>query len=182
MTATAIQTKLRPWWLMLLEGIALLIIGAVMLWAPLTRQVFTYMFMVQLLGLYWLLRGIFDIVAMFIDRSQWGWTLFMGIIGIIAGGTILMYPIASAVALPLIFVLLLGIWGLMDGIILLILAFRGGGWAAGILGALALVFGIILVANWSSPAMGLTMIWVAAIWGLIGGVVLTVQALRQRNA
>jgi hypothetical protein len=30
--------------------------------------------------------------------------------------------------------------------------------------------------------MGLTMIWVAAVWGLIGGVVLVIQAFRQRKA
>jgi uncharacterized membrane protein HdeD (DUF308 family) len=182
MTATAVETKQRPWWLMLIEGIALFIIGAVILWAPLTHKVSTYMFMVQLLGLYWVIRGIMNIVAMFIDHSQWGWKLFIGIVSIIAGGYVLMYPIASAVALPLIFVLMLGIWGLMEGIILLIMAFRGGGWAAGILGVLAIVFGLILIANWSSPGMALTMIWVAAIWGLIGGVVMVVQAFRQRKA
>jgi uncharacterized membrane protein HdeD (DUF308 family) len=181
-TATAVQTKQRPWWLMLMEGIALFIIGAVILWAPLTHKVNTYLFMVQLLGLYWLIRGIMGIVAMFLDHSGWGWKLFMGIVSIIAGGYVLMYPIAAAVALPQIFVLVLGIWGLMEGIVLLIMAFRGGGWAAGILGVLAIVFGGILIANYSVPGMGLTMIWVAAVWGLIGGIVMVVQAFRLRKA
>ena len=147
MTATTMeQTKQRPWWLMLIEGIALLVIGATILWAPLTRKVDTYLFMVQLLGLNWLIRGILMIVSMFMDHSAWGWKLFMGIVSIIAGGYILMYPIATAVVLPQIFVLMLGIWGLMEGIILLIMAFRGGGGAAGILGVLAIVFGGILIA------------------------------------
>ena len=106
----------------------------------------------------------------------------MGIVSIIAGGYILMYPIATGLALPQIFVLMLGIWGLMEGIVLLIMAFRGGGWAAGILGVLAIVFGGILIANYSVPGMGLTMIWVAAVWGLIGGVVMVIQAFRQRKA
>ena len=35
--------------------------------------------------------------------------------------------------LPRVFVLVLGIWALMEGIILLFMAFRGGGWGAGIL-------------------------------------------------
>ena len=183
MTATTMeQTKQRPWWLMLIEGIALFVIGATILWAPLTRKVDTYLFMVQLLGLYWLIRGILMIVSMFMDHSAWGWKLFMGIVSIIAGGYILMYPIATAVVLPQIFVLMLGIWGLMEGIILLIMAFRGGGWAAGILGVLAIVFGGILIANYSVPGMGLTMIWVAAVWGLIGGIVMVIQAFRQRKA
>ena len=40
----------------------------------------------------------------------------MGIISIIAGGYVLMYPIATAILLPKIFILVLGIWGLMYGI------------------------------------------------------------------
>jgi uncharacterized membrane protein HdeD (DUF308 family) len=106
----------------------------------------------------------------------------MGIIGIIAGGYILMYPVAAGVALPRIFVLILGLWGLMEGIILLIMAFKGGGWGAGILGVVAIIFGLILMANYAVPGSGLVMIWVAAIWGLIGGVVMVIQAFRQRKA
>jgi uncharacterized membrane protein HdeD (DUF308 family) len=180
--ATAVETKQRPWWLMLIEGIALFVIAAVLLWAPIKTRVNTYMLLVQLLGLYWVIQGIFNIVAMFMDHSGWGWKLFIGIVSIIAGGYILMYPIATGLVLPQIFVLMLGIWGLMEGIVLLIMAFRGGGWAAGILGVLAIVFGGILIANYSVPGMGLTMIWVAAVWGLIGGVVMVVQAFRLRKA
>jgi uncharacterized membrane protein HdeD (DUF308 family) len=176
------QTKQRPWWLTLILGISAFIIGAVLLWAPAKTRVETYLLLVTMLGIYWLVWGILEIVSMFMDHSAWGWKLFMGIVSIIAGGYILMYPIASALVLPKIFVLMLGIWGLMEGIILLIMAFRGGGWAAGILGVLSIVFGIILIANYSVPGMGLTMIWVGAVWALIGGVVLVVQAFRQRRA
>ena len=117
--ATAVETKQRPWWLMLIEGIALFVIAAVLLWAPIKTRVNTYMLLVQLLGLYWVIQGIFNIVAMFMDHSGWGWKLFIGIVSIIAGGYILMYPIATGLVLPQIFVLMLGIWGLMEGIVLL---------------------------------------------------------------
>ena len=181
-TATTMETKQRPWWLMLIEGIAIFVIGAVLIWGSFMTKVNTYMLLVQLLGLYWLIRGIMLIVAMFVDHSGWGWKLFMGIVSIIAGGYILMYPIATGLVLPALFVLMLGIWGLMEGIVLLIMAFRGGGWGAGILGVLAIVFGIILMVNYNAVGMGLTMIWVAAVWGLIGGVVMVIQAFRQRKA
>jgi uncharacterized membrane protein HdeD (DUF308 family) len=69
-----------------------------------------------------------------------------------------MYPIASALALPRIFVLVMGFWALMQGIVLLFMAFRGGGWAAGIVGVLALILGIILIGNYSIPGMGLAFI------------------------
>jgi uncharacterized membrane protein HdeD (DUF308 family) len=113
---------------------------------------------------------------------MWGWKLFIGIISIIAGGAILMYPIAAALTLPKIFVLVLGIWGLIYGVILLIMAFQGGGWGAGILGVLGIIFGIALIANYSAPGMGLAMVWAVAVTGVIGGILMIIQAFRQRSA
>ena len=154
-SATAMQNKPRPWWLTLISGILAVIVGAVLLWSPAKTKVETYQLLVAILGVYWLVEGIFDIVAIFIDHTAWGWKLFIGIVSIIAGASILMYPIAAALTLPKIFVLVLGIWGLMYGIILLIMAFQGGGWGAGILGALGIVFGIALMVNyclcWDGP-------------------------------
>jgi uncharacterized membrane protein HdeD (DUF308 family) len=181
-TATDMQTIQRPWWLTLITGILALVVGAILLWAPAKTKVETYQLLVAFLGIYWLIQGIFDIVAIFIDSSMWGWKLFIGLISIIAGGAILVYPIAAAVSLPKIFVLILGIWGLMYGVILLIMAFQGGGWGAGILGVLGIIFGIILMVNYATPGMGLTMLWTAAFFGVIGGIVLIVQAFRQRSA
>ena len=93
-----------------------------------------------------------------------------------------MYPVASGLALPKIFVRVLGIWGLMEGIVLLIMAFKGGGWGAGILGALSIIFGGILLANANVPGMGLSFIWAAAWMGVIGGIVMIVQSFRTRKA
>jgi uncharacterized membrane protein HdeD (DUF308 family) len=181
MSATAMQTKQRPWGLTLVIGIVTLVIGAVLLWAPAKTQANTWLLLVQLLGIYWLVEGILEIVHMFQDHSMWGWKLFIGLVSIMAGAYILMYPIAAAVVLPKIFVLVLGFWGLMQGIVLLIMAFKGGGWAAGILGALGIIFGIILIANYSVPGMGLSLLWVAAVMAVIGGIALIVQAFRQRK-
>ena len=138
----------------------------------------TYQLLIAFLGIYWLIGGFTEIFSMFYDHTAWGWKLFMGIVSIIAGSYILMYPVAAGVALPRIMVLILGIWGLMQGIILLVMAFKGGGWGAGILGVVAIIFGLILMAEYGSLGSGVAMIWVAAIWGLIGGVLMVVQAFR----
>lgn len=180
-SATSPQTKDRPWWLTLIMGIAVFTIGAILLWSPAKNKVETYQLLVAILGFYWLIGGIMDLVSLFVDRTAWGWKLFMGIISIIAGGYILMYPVASAVALPRIFVLVLGLWGLFQGILMLILAFRGGGWGAGILGVLGIIFGLILIANYASPGVGLAAIWTAAVFGVIGGIAMVIQAFRDRN-
>jgi uncharacterized membrane protein HdeD (DUF308 family) len=181
-TATSLETKDRPWWLLLIQGVILAVLGAVMLWSPAKTKVDTYMVLVVLLGIYWVVSGILNLVGMFIDHSAWGWKLFMGIISILAGGAILAYPVAAAVQLPKIFTLVLGIWALMDGIIMLIMAFRGGGWGAGILGVLGIIFGIILIVNYAALGAGLAMIWTAAVFAVIGGIVMIVQAFRQRRA
>jgi uncharacterized membrane protein HdeD (DUF308 family) len=181
MTATAMETKQRPWWLVLIGGILALIIGAILLFSGPLDAARTWVILVQVLGIWWLISGIFDIVYMFVDHTAWGWKLFIGIVSILAGTYILRYPLASAIALPKIMVLVLGIWGLIYGVVLLIMAFRGGGWGAGILGALGIIFGIILMANWANLGSGLAMIWVTAIFAFIGGILMIIQSLRQRS-
>ena len=181
-SATSIETKQRAWWLTLLGGILAMLIGAILLWAPAKTKVDTWVLLIALLGLYWVIWGILELVNMFQDHTAWGWKLFMGAISIVAGGYVLVYPIASALVLPSVFVWVLGFWGLVQGAILLIQAFRGGGWAAGILGVLGIIFGLALMANWMMPGMGLTFIWATALSGLIGGVFMIVQAFRQRSA
>src|SRR5512139_3104133 len=112
MTTTSMETKLRPWGLTLVMGILAFIVGAILLWSPAKTKVETYQVLVALLGLYWLIKGIIDIVSIFGDRTAWGWKLFIGIVSIIAGLYVLTYPIASGIALPRVLVLVLGIWGL----------------------------------------------------------------------
>ena len=186
MTATAsavqTQTKQRPWWLTLISGILAVVVGATLLWGGLGTRVQTYMLIVSIIGIWWMVQGIIDIISIFIDHSMWGWKLFIGIISIFAGYYVLAYPIVSAIALPKIFVLVLGIWGLMYGIILLIMAFQGGGWGAGILGVLGIIFGIALMGNYYMPGMGLAMLWTAAIFAFFGGFVMIVRAFQQRKA
>ena len=181
-TAVATQSKQRPWWLTLLTGILALLVGGLMLWGTPQAKIQTYQGLIFILGFWWVVQGFFDIVAIFVDHTNWGWKLFMGIISIAAGSYILRYPLVSAIALPKILVLVMGIWGLMYGIMLLVMAFSGGGWGAGILGVLGIIFGIALMVNYSSPGMGLAMLWTAAVFAVIGGIAMIFQGFRQRTA
>jgi uncharacterized membrane protein HdeD (DUF308 family) len=136
--------------------------------------------LVLALGFYWIVGGIFTLVGMFVDHTAWGWKLFMGLLSIVAGTVILRYPLISAVTIPSVIVLMLGIQGVIVGIFGLIMAFKGGGWGAGILGALSIVFGLILMANFSAPGMILTLVWVAGIFAMVGGLFQIVHAFQQR--
>ncbi len=153
-----------PWWAVLLQGIFALIIGLLLLSNPLA----TTMVLVQFLGIYWLIGGLFSLIGMFIDSSMWGWKLFSGIVGIMAGISILNHPLWSTALVPTVFVLFMGINGIMIGIVGLIGAFQGGGASSGILGALSLLFGLLLL---GSPYMAaLALPWVYGIFSVVGGI------------
>ena len=162
-TAESPQTYSVPWWLVLIQGIAGVIIGLLLLISPLKTTVF----LVQFLGIYWFVSGIFGIVSIFIDHTHWGWKLFAGLLGIIAGILILQHPLWSTVLVPTTLVIILGIEGLIIGVVNLIHAFRGGGWGIGILGALSIVFGLILLSNLFVSALALP--YVAGAFGVVGG-------------
>lgn len=177
MTAQAAVSSGRQtyWWLVLLQGIAALILGILLLTNPLATTVV----LVQFLGIWWFVGGMFDIVGMFLDRTAWGWKLFSGILGIIAGILILQHPIWATVLVPTTLVLMMGFFGIVIGIISLIRAFQGAGWGTGVLGVLSILFGLVLVANPLLAALGLP--WVLGIFGIVGGIAAIVMAFRLRS-
>ena len=61
-----------------------------------------------LLGLSWLIQGLFSIMAIFISKSGWGWNLFGGIIGVIAGLLVLQHPLQSTVVVPAVLAIIRG--------------------------------------------------------------------------
>ena len=173
-TVSETDVKQVPWWLVLLEGIAAIIIGVLLL----TNSRATMLVLVQVLGIYWFVAGIFKIISIFIDSSMWGWKLFAGILGIIAGIIIIQHPIWSTILVPTVAIIILGIDGIIIGIVSLVQAFKGGGWGVGVLGVLSIIFGLILVAN---PLIGAAALpWVLGIFGIFGGLFALVMAFRLR--
>ncbi len=161
-----------PWWLVLIEGIALIILGVLLLLSP----GMTTVILVQFVGLYWLIAGIFKIVSIFMDSSMWGWKLVAGIIGILAGIIVLQHPLWSPVVVGATLVIILGIQGLIIGVVGLIQAFKGGGWGAGVLGVVSILFGILFLFNvW---AFTLSLPWAIGLLAIVGGVVAIVGAFK----
>lgn len=164
-----------PWWAILIQGIFAIVIGILLL----TNPAATTKALVQFLGIYWLVAGIFSLVGMFIDSTMWGWKLFAGIVGILAGITILDHPIWSTILVPAVLVLFIGISGLIIGTVGLIAAFQGAGWGPGILGILSIIFAIIVLASPYIAALYLP--WVLGIFGIIGGSVAVFHSFKQRS-
>ena len=169
------DTVLTPWWSGLVQGIFSILIGLLLL----TNPGATTVVIIQFIGIYWLITGVFSIVAIFIDKTMWGWKLFAGLLGIMAGLAILQHPLWSAVLLPTVLVIFLGVDGLIIGVISLIAAFQGGGWVAGILGGLSIVFGLLLLGSPLISAFALPFIY--GIVGLVGGVAAIIAAFRRKK-
>jgi uncharacterized membrane protein HdeD (DUF308 family)/predicted flap endonuclease-1-like 5' DNA nuclease len=165
-----------PWWFLLIEGTVAIIVGILLLMNPYKMSVL----LVQVLAIYWLIKGIVSIISIFIDHSAWGWKLFIGIVGIIAGYVLIEYPIGGTAVAAQAFIIVLGIQGIIIGIVELVQAFQGGGWGVGILGALTTLIGIWLLANvWASARI---LPWVLGILAIIGGIVAIVYAVRYKRA
>jgi uncharacterized membrane protein HdeD (DUF308 family) len=170
----AVEERLVPWWVVLIQGIAAIIIGIFLLINPRITTVV----LVQFLGVYWLIIGIIDIVRIFIDSTMWGWKLFSGLIGILAGIAIIQYPLWSSFLVPSVLVWVFGFFGIIIGIIGLIQAFQGAGWGAGILGVLSILFGGLLLTN--AFVAGLTLPLIYGILAIVGGLAAVVNAFQLR--
>lgn len=173
--AFAMETKAMPWWLILIEGISAIIIGVLLF----TSTVQTMAVLIVFLGLYWLIKGIFDIVSMFVDHSMWGWKLFIGIIGIAAGVVILRNPLMSTFAVPVIFTWILGFYAILAGIVMLVQAFKGGGWGIGVMAVIGILIGIFLLGNTIIGAQ--MVVWLSAATLIIGGIIAVFFAFRARS-
>ena len=175
-TVSAIEEPVSfPWWAVLIQGIFSILVGILLLAYPGA----TTLVIVQFIGIYWLVTGIFSLVGIFMDRSMWGWKLFAGAIGILAGLAIMRHPLWSTFMLPSVLIIFLGVDGLIIGVVGIFAAIKGGGWAAGILGALSILFGLLLL---GSPFIAtLALPWIYGVLGVAGGIAAIFVAFRQRG-
>ena len=166
------------WWLVLLEGILAVILGLFLISAPGATSVF----LVTVLGFYWLIRGIFSLVEIFIGDTgiPWGWLLLSGILGILAGLVVLRHPLLSTVVVGSVIVIIVAIEGLVMGVIDLIQAFSGGGWGVGILGALIAIVSLILLSNIFGATLALP--FVIGAFMIVGGIAAIFFSFRLRKA
>lgn len=174
-TASAASDTSVPWWALLIEGVALLVLGLLML----TNTEKTTVLLVQLLGVYWLVAGLIRIIQIFVDSTDWIWKLVGGLVGIVAGILVLQHPLWSPLFVARGLVIVIALMGVVFGVIEIVGAFRGGGWGLGILGAVSVLIGIVLLVN---PEFAR---WVPITLGAIavaGGLVSVFASLRLRSA
>ncbi len=169
------QKRAMPWWIPLIQGIALVVVGILLF----TNTTATTLVLAQILAIYWLISGIMEIVSIFIDRSAWGLKLIGGIIGIWAGLFIINNPIGGTLAFGLAVVVILGVQALMLGVVNILQAFRGAGWGIGLLGVVNIILGLILLSNALIATVMLP--WVLGGFAVVGGIAAIVMAFRLKT-
>jgi uncharacterized membrane protein HdeD (DUF308 family) len=175
-TASALPNQQSNiWWLFLLQGIAGIILGVMLLTAPGV----TLVALVTFLGFYWLIMGILALVRVFVDRSvPWIWSLLIGIVGILAGIFVVRHPLLAALTVPTVIVIILGVEGLIMGVLEIIAAFKGGGIGSFILGVIYLLIGLLLLGSPMAAALAVPLVFGVLL--LVQGVALIVWAFRVR--
>lgn len=170
----AMEYESFPWWLVLIEGIVAVLIGVLLLSAP----AMTTVILIQVLGIYWLISGILSVVTIFIDTSLWGWKLLSGLLGIVAGIVVVQHPLWSGLLVPSVYVIMLGVAGILIGIIGLIQSFQGAGWGAALVGILSILFGGVLIA---SPLVVATfLVYLLGGLAVAGGLIAVIGAFQLR--
>ena len=167
-----------PWWLLLIEGIASVLLGLFFL----TNPAATTVVFVRVLGWFWLIGGILSLVTLFTGDvgERKIWRILESALGIIAGFLVLEHPLLAAVTLPTVLVIVMGIMGVLIGGVYAYEALTGAGWGAGLLAAISLILGLILLGSPLLSAMALPFIF--GVWLLAGGIAAIGGAFRLRRA
>ena len=181
----------QVWWLVLLRGISVSIMGGLLMAKPEWAAVM----LVQILGAYLLVDGSLAVIKSILWRrhsQNWGWGLLMGALEIVTGIFVFSHPIAGAIITAnmlvycvAILIIVAGLLGLITGIQLLrelndrVAAIGGQAVALTVAGALAIIFGVILLVDTRTSAM--VYLSLMGVIALIGGVVQILAAFQIRQ-
>ena len=171
------------WSLILLRGIILILLGIVMLAYPGA----TLTVLIIMMGAWWLVDGIVTIVKSIKGRKElpaWGWGIFTGILGILAGIIVLAQPLVGIVLTTTFLIWFLAIAALLYGINGIVTGIRlrkeiKGEWSMVIGGILSMIFGIVLMVNPLVSAV--TLVISIGVIAIIGGIVISVLAFTVRK-
>jgi uncharacterized membrane protein HdeD (DUF308 family) len=158
----------------LLGGLTGVIFGIILL----VRQDEALSLLAVIIGLWWLIHGAFLVFSVFIDSTDWGWKLAIGVLGMIAGILVLSNPAGAVILFEGLFGVYLGILGIMIGIAGFVGAFRGGGLGAGVFGAVSFLMGVLILFNAEFTTTLLITLFGALL--LINGVVSIYMGLKTR--
>ena len=171
----------KIWWLPLVRGTMLLILGGYALIRPgMTMGVLT-----QVVGAFVIADGFFSILACFQERvPSRGWGIVRGLLEVLIGAFVFANPIIVAGISATILIYSLAFSAILSGVLEIIAAIQdrkhleGEGWLI-LGGALSVLFGVLLVM--SPLSFGLFMVRVPGVFAIFFAVSLIVFAFRLRG-
>jgi len=169
------EEKLAPWWLWLIAGIASILVGILLFVSPVSGA----LAVVWVIGFWWIVNGIADIVSVFGDHRWWGLRILGGIIGILAGSFLMSAPLWGGLILAGTLVIVVGIMAIVTGVIYVVRSFQGEGWGAAVAGLVAIVLGIFVL----NHQMEFIVIqpWVWGTIAILGGIADITAAIMTRQ-
>lgn len=171
------------WWLVLLRGIALFLFGLLLLF----NTGITLVAILAVAGAFWFVDGMFQIVASVVGHRQlegWGWGVFGGILGVLAGIVVMLHPVAATVFTELFLVYFFGIAAIGKGISDIYLGVKlrkdiKNEWAYILGGTLAVLYGVLIMLY---PVIGIYMVvWLMIILALSVGLFLIIRSFQLKK-
>jgi len=157
-----------PAWLVRTDAFASIAVALLVLTQPGADHLLV---LLALLGVYWLLGGILELVDLGIGSRRRAWRLLGAIAGIAAGMVVLREPLWSTLLVPALVAGSLGWFGLAAGGVRLLRAVLGGGPAAAVLGVESVLLGLVLLR--APPGV---LVWAAAAVAIAAGTLAMVVA------
>lgn len=165
----------EKWWVLFVQGIVAVVIGILLV----TISEISSLLLLQIVGWYWLVIGILRITGGASTENRFTGGLVAGILGVIAGLAAVTFPLWQNVILPSVLVVIVGIYGILEGLWSILRARRKKKWPLGLLGALSLLLGVLLVLAPESPAIILAQI--IGVLAIVGGLVAAAAAWMRRK-
>lgn len=170
------------WWIYLLQGIVAVVLGFLLL----ASTAKTLKVLIAIMGIYWIISGIFNIVAALtghVQAHKW-WVVVAGVISIIAGMLVLDNMVWSTVVVPTLATFIIGIAAVVNGLVTIVAGRSKGearqrSWGGFFLGLLYIGIGVLVMLNPLLSAVAL--VYATAVWALIGGLVLIVMSFQVKK-
>ena len=174
------QKKPQTWWLVMLEGVVVFVLGILLITNP-ERAITVLLFF---LGIYLLVIGVLRFAQVFRKHEHSVWKSVTGILAILVGIFIIANRLMMAPATLLILAYATAIVVLLDGIVHIIPIFKPSGdgsrsYGSPVMGLFEILFGIIL---FFIPHLTATVIYMTvALGAIIGGIILFVYSFVVRK-
>ena len=169
------------WWMPLLRGIALIILG---LYA-LARPALTLVVLAQIIGIFLVVDGLLAILAGIVGAvPSRGWIILRGILAVLVGLFVFTNPLLVASVAGTVLMYLVAFSTIMLGLLEIAATIRdrkqieGEGWLV-IGGVMVVLFGLVLAM--APLAFGLMMVRILGVFSIIVGTAMIVFAYRARK-